>query len=122
MKLFDKLDNENFEAYAISNYRNPSCTTMDEFSEDLSRFKYLKKLINRYLDSDDFQPRLILNHLIVLFNVFESRSVYRMLRFKMNELQLSIIKPFLDFLGHLGPNDLVEIPPNPHAKEMVQTL
>lgn len=122
MKLFDVLDVDNIESFAFYNYRNPNCTSLDEFQEDLSRFKYLKKLINRYLESDDFQPRLIVNHLIVLFNVFEPRAVHRILKFKMDDLQLSVVKPFIGFLGHLGANDLVEVVSNPGASESIREL
>ena len=122
MKIFDDLTDENIEWFAFYNYRNPSCVDMDEFKEDLSRFKYLKKLINRYLESNDFQPRLIVNHLIVIFNVFETRAAFRLLKYKMDDLQLSVIKPFIKFLGYLGPNDLLNIISNSDAIEATNEL
>lgn len=122
MKLFDVLTDENIESFAFYYYRNPNCTSLDEFQEDLSRFRYLKKLINRYLESSNIQPRLIMNHLIVLFNVFDPLAVHRLMEYKMNDLQLTVVKPFIEFLGYLGANDLCDVVSNPGATESVHNL
>ena len=71
MKIFEELDNNNFLLFAANHYNNPGCTDILEFKEDLNRFKYIKRLFNRYEQSGDLQERLILNHLIVIYNVFE---------------------------------------------------
>ena len=70
MHLFDELNEENFVLFASRNYNNPQCTSIDEFNDDLLRFKYLKRLFKRYIKDGDLQERLILNHLVVLYNVF----------------------------------------------------
>ena len=70
MKVFEELTNKNFELFAAHHYNNPECMDVDEFKEDLSRFKYLKRLLRRYEVDHDPQYRLILNHLIVIYNVF----------------------------------------------------
>lgn len=66
----EKLNENNFILYCMRNYDNPQCHSIDEFEEDLKRFLYLKKLLSRYKKNDDLKERLILNHIIVLYNVF----------------------------------------------------
>ena len=70
MKLFEKLTDENFTMFAMQCYDNPQCTSMEEFMEDLRRFRYLKRLLRRYYKNGELRERLILNHLIVIFNIF----------------------------------------------------
>ncbi len=92
--MFDKLTDSNFVMYAMKHYDNPQCCSIDEFNEDISRFKYIKKLLTRYANEGDLQERLILNHLIVLNNVFGAGPLTRMLFLKLDK-HLSYIKPFL---------------------------
>ena len=98
MKLFDNLDEENFLLYAVKNYYNPTCIDADEFYQDLKRFKYIKRLITRYEESDVLSTNLVLNHLIVIFNVFGYDSGLKMIEYQLSESQLLIIKPFLIYL------------------------
>ena len=70
MKVFDKLNRKNFKLYAAQHYNNPECLDVNEFREDLSRFKYVKRLLSRYEAHSDLQERLILNHLIVIYNCY----------------------------------------------------
>ena len=69
IKLFDTLSKDNFELFAAQNYENLQATEVDEFRDDLNRFKYLKRLLRRYSSSGDLQERLILNLIIVIYNV-----------------------------------------------------
>ena len=101
MKLYDELNDSNFLLFAAANYHNPRCIDAEEFYEDLNRFKYIKRLINRYQSNEDLSERLILNHLIVIFNVFGVRPGKRMLEFKIGLHNWHIIKPFLVFLNHI---------------------
>jgi len=94
------LTNENFLIFAARHYDNPNCESTAEFQEDLMRFKYIKKLITRYIENGDLKERLILNHLIVLSNVFKPDVLCRIIWFKMPEM-LPYIKPFLMFLSIL---------------------
>ncbi len=89
----------NFVLYAASKYTNINCTSIEEFEEDLQRFKYLKKLFFIYKKSDIIKERLILNHLVVLYNVFEPRYCTTMLVFKLEEY-IEDLLPFLDLLGY----------------------
>jgi hypothetical protein len=93
-----KLDNSNFILYCAQHYDNPPCTGTEEFLEDLKRVKYIKKLITRYVKSGDLKERLILNHLIILNNVFGAFHLPRILYLKMGD-QMKYVKPFLILLG-----------------------
>ena len=99
MKVFDELTNKNFEFYAMQNYNNLECCDIEEFKEDLARFKYLKRLFRRYEVHNDLQERLILNHIIVIYNVFGIKAANRMMWFKIDEEHYSYLKPFLVFLS-----------------------
>ena len=110
MKLFDKLTNRNFELFASQHYNNPECCDVEEFKEDLTRFKYLKRLLRRYEQYDDLQERLILNHIIVLYNVFGIEAANRMMWFKVEPEHYSMLKTFLIFLNYLPEDAKVEIP------------
>jgi hypothetical protein len=96
----DKLDESNFLLYAAKNYDNPQCFDTIEFYEDLKRFKYIKRLFNRYDEDGDLKERLILNHIVVLFNLFGVKASIRMLFLKCRG-QESILIPFLIALNNL---------------------
>ena len=93
-----KLDDSNFILYAAANYDNPQCYDTDEFYDDLKRFKYLKRLFNKYREANELKERLILNHLTVIYNVFGPMSGTRMLFFKL-EGYYDLLKPFLVFMN-----------------------
>ena len=101
MKLFNESNEETFMLYAIKNYYNPKCIDVEEFYEDLNRFKYVKRLVNRYLDGGKLSERLILNHLIVIFNAFDIEASLKLLEYKLDDRHWSVIKPFLVFLRHI---------------------
>jgi hypothetical protein len=98
--MHEKLSDDNFLIYCAKHYDNPQCHSTEEFIEDLKRIKYIKKLITRYIDSGELKDRLILNHLIILYNVFGAEHMARILYLKM-KLQFKYIKPFLILLGVL---------------------
>jgi len=98
--MFDYINEQNFLFYAAKFYSNPQCYSEDEFKEDLDRFKYLKRLFNRYVETGDLKERLILNHLIPLYNVFEVEPCTRMLFWKLRGFEKQL-KPFLMLLGYL---------------------
>jgi len=101
----DELNNDNFLIFAIKNYDNPSCSGMSELEDDLKRFKYLKRLFNRYEKTGDPNERLIINHLILLYNVFGNATT-KMLFFKLEENYWSNLKTFLVFLDRI-PEEVV---------------
>jgi hypothetical protein len=94
-----KLDDSNFFLYAAHHYLNP-CVDQQEFLDDLARIKNLRRLFGRYEKHGELKERLILNHLMVLYNVFEHKALTRMLVFKLYD-QLHILKPFLLLLNYL---------------------
>ena len=99
MKVFETLNDGNFMLYAAQNYYNPTCIDVEEFDEDLKRFKYIKRLLTRYKTTGELSCNLILNHLIVIFNVFGIPSGLKMLEFKIdNPNDWPTIKPFLVYL------------------------
>lgn len=95
--IFEYIDDDNFLLYAARYYDSSQCYDTKEFYEDINRFKYIKKLITRYIESGDIKERLILNHLIILNNVFGSEHLVRMLYLKLNG-QMKYVKPFLILL------------------------
>lgn len=109
MKLFDQLSEDNFLLYAAKNYYKPNCIDAEEFYEDLKRFKYLKRLINRYEETGVLSERLILNHIIVIFNTFGVEPSLRMLEFKIHLKHWHVIKPFLIFLRYIRNDQYTNI-------------
>lgn len=122
MHLFDELNDENFLLFASRNYNNPQCTSIEEFNEDLLRFKYLKRLFKRYLKNGDLQERLILNHIIVLYNIFGISAANKMMFYKMEDEYWPIIKTFLVFLNFLKESELVEVPLDSHIVNVLRNL
>ena len=109
MLVFDKLTEENLFLYAAKHYDNPTFSDVDDFHEDLKRFKYIKRLVNRYLEHNDLAERLILNHLIVVFNVFGIEATLNILELKLNEKHWPVIKPFLIFLKYITNDQYTQI-------------
>ena len=101
MSLFDDLNEKNYLHFAMKFYDNRQCTSIEEFNEDLNKIKYVKRLFNRFLDTGELRTNLILNHLIVIYNVFENEAATRMLFFRVEKKFYSILKPFLIFLNRL---------------------
>ena len=120
MQVIEKLTNKNFELYAFRNYNNPQCVEIEEFHEDLNRFKYLKKLLNRYLNSGELQDRLILNHIITIINVFGIRPGLKMLVFKMDKNHWPIIKPFLLYLNYIRTTDFPGVGLDPYVVQVLR--
>jgi hypothetical protein len=92
------LKDDTFLLTCMALYANGQCTTEEEFYEDLSRIKYLKKLVTRYEETGELKERLIINHLVILNNVFGPEHLARLLYLKMSK-QFATVKPFLEFLS-----------------------
>tara|TARA_B100001167_G_C16708817_1_gene275389 strand:- start:286 stop:684 length:399 start_codon:yes stop_codon:yes gene_type:complete len=101
MNIFDDLNEKNYLHFAMKYYDNRQCTSVEEFNEDLNKIKYVKRLFNRFLETGELRTNLILNHLIVIYNVFENEAATRMLFFRVEKKFYSILKPFLIFLNRL---------------------
>lgn len=122
MKIFDELNARNFKLFASHHYNNPECLDVEEFKQDLNRFKYLKRLLKRYELTGELQERLILNHIIVLYNVFGISACNKMMWFKINEEHWHYIKPFLVFLNYLPEDEKVDVVLDPYIVEVLRKL
>jgi len=123
---FRKLDNENYALYAAKYYDNPTCRSVEEFNEDLTRLIYLKRLFRRYRRSGELRERLILNHLITFYNVFGNEAATRLLFFKIDQDLYGILKTFLVYLQYLPETtksvDGIDIVAIPLEQEIVDQL
>ena len=98
--LQDKLSDSNFLVYAMHHYDNPQCHTLDEFEEDLKKFLYLKKLLSRYKKDGELRERLILNHIIVLYNVFGAAATNKLF-YKVDKDCWDTLVTFLVYLERM---------------------
>jgi sulfur relay (sulfurtransferase) DsrC/TusE family protein len=103
-------DDKNFKQYAVENYVNKACLSADEFWEDFNRMKYIKRLLKKYKKDGVLKERLILNHLVSFYNVFEISAANRMLFHKIEPEIQPALKTFLVFLNYLPSNWFVEVP------------
>ena len=105
--IFDDLNEKNFLLYAMKEYNNPQCTKVEEFNDDLKNIKYIKRLLNQYVSEGVLKERLLLNHIIIFYNVFPPAAATRILFFKIEEKFWPMLKPFLFYLK-LMPEDKIE--------------
>jgi len=109
MSDFQKLTLDNIMMFAMKHYDNPSCVDKKEFLDDMKRFKYLKRLFRKYDTSKVLKIRLILNHIIVLANVFGVDASSTLLFFKIDRKHWPILKTFLVYLHYMPENDMKDI-------------
>jgi hypothetical protein len=111
---FVKLNDDNYIMYAMKNYDNPQCTNIEEFHEDMNRIKYLKRLLRKYKSTGMLRERLILNHIIIFYNIFGIEPATRLLFSRIEEELHPYLKTFIVFLNNLPDKipeyDLVSIP------------
>lgn len=126
MKYKELLTQDNFLLFAMKSYDNPSCKGTEEFMEDLERIKYIKRLLNKFEKKDSLKERLILNHIIILNNVFGVEACARILFFKLEPEYHPCLKSFLKYLQIL-PNsipetDLKSIPTDYRIDQILKTI
>ena len=97
--IFDILNEENINLFAAKYYDNPHCEGVEEFYDDLNRIKYLMRLFGKYHRDKELKERLIINHLVILYNVFEPRALTRILRYRLSDYEV-YLKTFLFYLGY----------------------
>lgn len=128
--IIDDLNDDNFMIYAVKCYDAPHCI-MSEFESDIKRTKYLKRLFRRYKVTKSLKERLILNHIILLNNVFGPEHTARILFYKIDERDYDILKTFLSYLnivpemvyGIRGKNiSVVEIPIDINVAEILKRI
>ena len=117
-----ELTEDNLFLYAAKHYYNPQFSDIEEFHEDLKRFKYIKRLINRYLENDDLAERLILNHVIIIFNVFGIEAALNILELKLDKKHWPVMKPFLVFLKYITNEQYTGISMDQNVVEVLRKI
>ena len=120
--MFKEITKDNWLLYAQQNYDNPTLEKEVEFFDDIKRFKYLKRLFRKYDITGDIKIRLVLNHLIVLQNVFGAEVAITLLLFKIDERYWSILKTCLDYLGYLYPHELEKVQVDSFIQKLLREL
>jgi hypothetical protein len=98
--IFNELNEDNFLLFAIKNYENPQSVTKEDFDKDLNHFKYIKRLLKRYKNTGELKVSLLINHFIVLYNIF-GEAATPMLFFKIEKELWSVMKTFMLFLNKI---------------------
>ena len=122
MLRFKELNEKNVMLYAAKHYSNPKFSDIDDFHEDLKRFKYIKRLLNRYIETYELPERLILNHLIVIFNMFGIEAALNILELKLEEKHWPVVKPFLIFLRYIKNDQYTGISMDPTVVEALRKI
>lgn len=120
--MFEKITRENWLFYAIKNYDSPSLDSQTEFNEDIKRFKYLKRLFRRYSLTGELKVRLVVNHIIVLQNVFGVEASVILLLFKIEIEFWPILKSVLNYLNYLYPHELEGVDEDIKIRELLKGL
>ena len=107
--MYKKITSENITMFAIRHYDNPHCEGEKEFYDDMKRFKYIKRLLRKYKETNVLKERLILNHIIILRNLFGPEACVTLLLYKIQQEYLSTLKSFLLYLNMIREDELSEI-------------
>jgi len=120
--MFEKITPANWMMFAMKNYDNPQADGEEEFQEDLKRFKYLKRLLKKHHDGGELKERLILNHIIVLTNVFGVDAASTLLLFKIEQDYWSVLKTFMIYLNMIPETELLEIDTDDKVWKILQNI
>lgn len=120
--MYEKITPENVIMYAIRNYDNPQCQGEKEFEDDLKRFKYIKRLLRRYYETNELKERLLLNHLTILNNVFGPEATNTLLLYKVQSSFWPALKSFLIFLNTIEKHELSHIQHDESVLEILEKL
>ena len=120
--MFKHINDDNWLLFAQHNYDNPTLEREVEFYEDLKRFKYLKRLFRKYVSTKEINVRLVLNHVIVLTNVFGVEAGVTLLLYKLEKRYWSGLKAILEYLNLLYPHELREIKTDDNIKRVLKEL
>jgi len=120
--MYEKITPENVLMFAIRNYSNPHCEGEKEFEDDLKRFKYIKRLLRKYYDTGILKERLLLNHIIVLHNVFGADACATLLLYKIQEEYWPALKSILLFLNVLKQDELDHIKKDERVYKVLKEL
>ena len=120
--MYEKITNENVIMFAIKHYDNPQCEGEKEFYDDMKRFKYIKRLLRKHNDSGVLKERLLLNHIIILNNLFGPEACVTLLLFKVQREYWGTLKSFLLFLNILRDDELQNVEENIRVLEILRKL
>tara|TARA_B100001057_G_scaffold476769_1_gene545178 strand:+ start:1214 stop:1576 length:363 start_codon:yes stop_codon:yes gene_type:complete len=120
--MYEKITPNNVLMYAIKNYNNPHCEGEKEFEDDLKRFKYIKRLLRKYYDTEVLKERLLLNHIIVLNNVFGPDACATLLLFKIQPEYWPVLKSFLLYLNIIREDELQQTEKDESVFEILRKL
>ena len=108
--------------YAIKHYENPHCEGEKEFHDDMKRFKYIKRLLKTYKEGGILKERLLLNHIIILRNLFGNEACVTLLIFKTQPEHLGVLKSFLIFLNMIRDDELETIDQDDHVFDVLRKI
>ena len=120
--MYEKITSENVMMFAIRHYDNPQCEGEKEFQDDLKRFKYIKRLLRKYYETGILKERLLLNHFIVLNNVFGADACATLLLFKIQKEYWAVLKSFLLYLNILKEDELNSVQEDQKVREVLEKL
>ena len=120
--MYETINPNNVVMYAIRHYNNPQCEGEKEFEDDMKRFKYIKRLLRKYHDTGILKERLLLNHLIVLHNVFGTTACVTLLLYKIQKEYWSVLKSFLIFLNSITEEELSNIEDNQDVLDILRKI
>ena len=120
--MYEKITNENIMMFAIKHYDNPQCEGEREFYDDMKRFKYIKRLLRKHKDTGVLKERLLLNHIIVLNNLFGAEACVTLLLFKIQGEYWETLKSFLLFLNMIRDDELRNIEEDNNVLEILGKL
>lgn len=120
--LFSEVNEENFMLFAVRNYKNPVCSGIEEFYEDVDKIKYIKRQLTRYYMTDEINERLFLNNVIVFFNVFDLEAAKIMLLHKIEQEFWGSLKSAMIFLGYMRDDELSDIPEDIELTQKLERL
>ena len=120
--MYEKITAENVMMYAIKYYDNPQCEGEKEFHDDLKRFKYIKRLLRKYKETGVLKERLLLNHIIILNNLFGPEACVTLLLFKIQREYWDTLKSFLLYLNMIRDDELTQFPTNNTVVEILRKL
>ena len=120
--MYETITNDNVMMFAIKHYDNPQCEGEKEFHDDMKRFKYIKRLLRKYKETGVLKERLLLNHIIILKNLFGPEACVTLLLFKIQREHWEILKSFLLFLNILRNDEISEVEENTEVLEILRKL
>ena len=120
--MYEKITNDNVIMFAIKHYDNPQCEGEKEFYDDMKRFKYIKRLLRKHKDTDVLKERLLLNHIIVLNNLFGAEACVTLLLFKIQREYWETLKSFLLYLNIIREDELPDVIPSEEVLKVLKEL